>query len=96
MQLAVIEFARSLLGWQDANSSEFNPSTAHPVVINPSNNELVFVRVCTATWLAMMHDFLHLTYRVDQTELFKSEQAVLACLQCCLAVLPTLGWVLNR
>jgi len=31
MQLAVIEFARNVIGWQDANSSEFG-STAHPVI----------------------------------------------------------------
>jgi CTP synthase len=31
MQLAVIEFARNVLGWQDANSSEFE-RTAHPVI----------------------------------------------------------------
>jgi len=32
MQLAVIEFARNVAGLQDANSTEFNPSTPHPVV----------------------------------------------------------------
>ncbi|HIE31546.1 MAG TPA: CTP synthase (glutamine hydrolyzing) [Methanosarcinales archaeon] len=31
MQLAVIEFARNVLGWEDANSSEFGV-TAHPVI----------------------------------------------------------------
>ncbi|XP_025024141.1 CTP synthase 1 isoform X2 [Python bivittatus] len=34
MQLAVVEFARNVLGWQDANSTEFDPKTTHPVV-NP-------------------------------------------------------------
>ena len=39
MQVAVIEFARSILGWKDAHSSEFNPSTSHPVVIEmPEHN----------------------------------------------------------
>jgi CTP synthase len=39
MQVAVIEFARSVLGWKDAHSSEFNPSTSHPVVIEmPEHN----------------------------------------------------------
>jgi len=33
MQVAVIEFARSVLGWTDANSMEFNPETANPVVV---------------------------------------------------------------
>lgn len=32
MQLAVIEFARHLAGMQDANSTEFNDATEHPVV----------------------------------------------------------------
>ncbi|KHK58751.1 CTP synthetase [Ralstonia sp. A12] len=32
MQLAVIEFARHLAGMQDANSTEFNDETEHPVV----------------------------------------------------------------
>ncbi|MEG6522827.1 CTP synthase [Desulfotomaculum sp. 1211_IL3151] len=32
MQLAVVEFARSILGWQDANSSEFNPHSQSPVI----------------------------------------------------------------
>ncbi|KAK9268147.1 hypothetical protein L1049_010588 [Liquidambar formosana] len=33
MQIAVIEFARSVLGLQDANSTEFDPNTRHPCVI---------------------------------------------------------------
>ncbi len=32
MQLAVVEYARNVLGWQDANSTEFNPQTSHPVI----------------------------------------------------------------
>ncbi|MBQ9393268.1 MAG: CTP synthase [Oscillospiraceae bacterium] len=32
MQIAVIEFARHVLGWQDAHSTEFDPKTAHPVI----------------------------------------------------------------
>ena len=32
MQIAVIEFARSVLGHKDANSAEINPQTAHPVI----------------------------------------------------------------
>ncbi len=32
MQLAVIEFARDVAGMRDANSTEFNPATEHPVV----------------------------------------------------------------
>lgn len=32
MQVAVIEFARNVLGWEDANSHEFNEKTRHPVI----------------------------------------------------------------
>ncbi len=32
MQCAVIEFARNVCGLKDANSTEFNPKTAHPVI----------------------------------------------------------------
>ncbi len=32
MQCAVIEYARHVLNWQDANSSEFDPATSHPVI----------------------------------------------------------------
>ncbi len=32
MQLAVVEYARQVLGWQEANSTEFNPGTAYPVI----------------------------------------------------------------
>ncbi|KAJ6312035.1 hypothetical protein OIU77_013728 [Salix suchowensis] len=33
MQIAVIEFARSVLGLHDANSTEFDPETSYPCVI---------------------------------------------------------------
>jgi CTP synthase len=32
MHVMVIEWARNMLGWQDADSTEFNPDTTHPVV----------------------------------------------------------------
>ena len=32
MQIAVIEFARNVCGWADANSTEFNKTTSHPVI----------------------------------------------------------------
>ncbi|XP_063810699.1 CTP synthase 1 isoform X3 [Pseudophryne corroboree] len=39
MQLAVVEFARDVLDWKDANSTEFNPKTSHPVVVDmPEHN----------------------------------------------------------
>lgn len=33
MQIAVIEFARSVLGMEDANSTEFDAQTSNPCVI---------------------------------------------------------------
>ncbi len=32
MQIAVIEYARNVLGFTDAHSSEFNPASTHPVI----------------------------------------------------------------
>ncbi len=32
MQMAVIEFARNVLGWEDAHSTEMNANTTHPVI----------------------------------------------------------------
>ena len=32
LQCAIIEFARNVCGWDDANSTEFDPETAHPVI----------------------------------------------------------------
>lgn len=32
MQMAVVEFARNILNFKDANSSEFNKNTAHPII----------------------------------------------------------------
>ena len=29
----VVEYARNVLGWEDANSAEFDDNTAHPVVV---------------------------------------------------------------
>lgn len=41
MQLAVVEYARNVLGWQGANSTEFNPHTQYPVIdLLPEQKEL--------------------------------------------------------
>ncbi|MCK5780208.1 MAG: CTP synthase [Psychrilyobacter sp.] len=32
MQSAVIEYARNIMGWEDAHSAEFEPNTTHPVI----------------------------------------------------------------
>ena len=42
MQMAVVEFARNVLGYSDANSSEFNPKSAHPVIdIMPCQKDIL-------------------------------------------------------
>lgn len=39
MQTAIIEFARNVLGYKDADSTEFNPETTHPVIdLMPEQN----------------------------------------------------------
>jgi CTP synthase len=39
MQMAIVEFARNVIGYADANSSELNPETKHPVVdLMPDQN----------------------------------------------------------
>ncbi len=32
LQLMIVEYARNVLGWKDANSTEFDPNTTHPVI----------------------------------------------------------------
>ncbi len=32
MQMAVIEYARNVLGWKEAHSTEMNTNTPHPVI----------------------------------------------------------------
>lgn len=42
MQLAVVAFARDVLGWKDANTEENNPTTQHPVIhFIPSQKKMV-------------------------------------------------------
>ncbi|RDD43614.1 CTP synthase 2 [Trichoplax sp. H2] len=39
LQVAVIEFARNVIGWKDAHSTEFEPATTNPVIIDmPEHN----------------------------------------------------------
>ncbi|SFD06424.1 CTP synthase [Chitinophaga sp. CF118] len=32
MQMSVVEYARNVIGWKDAHSTEMNPDTTHPVI----------------------------------------------------------------
>jgi len=41
MQMAIVEFARDVIGWKDANSSELNAETVHPVIdLMPEQREV--------------------------------------------------------
>ncbi|MEK9166265.1 MAG: CTP synthase [Patescibacteria group bacterium] len=45
MQLAAIEFARSVLGLKDANTTEVNPKTAHPIIdVMADQKEKIFTK----------------------------------------------------
>lgn len=42
MQLAVVSFARDIIGWQDANTTENDKNTAHPVInLMPAQEEFM-------------------------------------------------------
>ena len=42
MQLATVEIARDVLGWKDANTTEINPKTKHPIIdILPEQKKLL-------------------------------------------------------
>jgi len=43
LQIAVIEFARNEMGWEGANSTELNPETIYPVVINMPEVSLTYL-----------------------------------------------------
>ncbi|HEX5037425.1 MAG TPA: CTP synthase [bacterium] len=44
MQLAVIEFARNVCGFKDANSTEFDPQTTHPVIALMEEQKAVIMK----------------------------------------------------
>ena len=41
MQMAIVEFARHVLGYEDANSIELDPATKHPVIALMPDQESV-------------------------------------------------------
>ncbi|XP_050834947.1 CTP synthase 2 isoform X2 [Serinus canaria] len=45
MQLAVVEFARNCLNWEDANSTEFDPDTKNPVKHSEYNESETYLQV---------------------------------------------------
>ena len=41
MQLSIVEFARNVIGYEDAHSIELNPLTTHPVIaLMPDQNDI--------------------------------------------------------
>lgn len=66
MQMAVIEYARNVLGFKDANSEEVNPTTAYPVIhIMPEQKELIAKKQYGGTirlggWPCKIKDGTHL------------------------------------
>lgn len=50
MQLAVVSFARDMLGWKDAHTTECNPTTTHPVInLMPEQKEFMEKRAYGGT-----------------------------------------------
>lgn len=50
MQFAVVAFARDILGWKDANTTECNPKTSHPVVdLMPKQKKVIEKRAYGGT-----------------------------------------------
>ncbi|MBI4080348.1 MAG: CTP synthase [Candidatus Levybacteria bacterium] len=50
MQLAVVAFARDILGWKDANTTEVDPKTTHPVIdLMPKQKEFMEKRAYGGT-----------------------------------------------
>ncbi|HTX86535.1 MAG TPA: CTP synthase [Candidatus Nanoarchaeia archaeon] len=74
MQMAVIEFARNVLNFKDANSAEVNPQTKHPVIhIMPGQAELIAQKQYGGTirlggWPCKIKPGTHLyqAYQVDK------------------------------
>jgi CTP synthase len=76
MQMAVIEFARNVLGFKDANSAEVNPKTTHPVIhIMPGQAEMIAKKQYGGTirlggWPCKIKHGTHLykAYQVDKCQ----------------------------
>ncbi len=50
MQLSVVAFARTVLGWKDANTTENNPKSSHPVIyLIPAQKEFMKMRAYGGT-----------------------------------------------
>ncbi len=50
MQLAVVAFARDILGWKDANTTEVKPDSAHPVIsLMPKQEDFMKTRAYGGT-----------------------------------------------
>ena len=52
MQIAVVEFARNVLGMEEANSTEWEPATPNPVVVFMPEGEAAPCWSCQSCWRA--------------------------------------------
>ncbi len=51
MQMAIVEFARHVLGYEDANSIELAPETTHPVIaLMPDQEDVEDLRRNPSSW----------------------------------------------
>jgi CTP synthase len=50
MQMAVIEYSRNVLGYADANSTEMNEDTEHPVVNLMEEQRTSLTKVGQCVW----------------------------------------------
>lgn len=80
MQLAVVAFARSVLGWEDANSTENIADTKHPVIyLIPSQKELMEKRAYGGTmrlggWEAVVKKGSHAWELYDKHKQFTDKK----------------------
>jgi len=76
MQMAVIEFARNVCGFKDANSEEVNPKTTHPVIhIMPHQKEYLekhqyggTIRLGTYPCIIKANSLLHMAYSKSRND----------------------------
>jgi hypothetical protein len=76
MQLAVVEFARNQLGFENANSTEINPDTKYPVIdIMLEQKE---IQVVTFTSSSTVQNFVEMLKAADLVELLRG--STVACI----------------
>ncbi len=73
MQLAVVEYARHVLGWPDAHTTEVNPDTTHPVIhIIPEQKRVLENRAYGGTMRLGRWD-CHLTKNTEVQRIYQKD-----------------------